>query len=61
MEVDLRELRLAAVGRPLEMTQIEHGMKNKVVTLEVSRYLLHFQSLYSLNFKLIIRVESLLW
>lgn len=35
MEVDLRELRLAAVARPLEMAQIEQGMKNKVVTLEV--------------------------
>ena len=35
VEVDLRELRLAAVARPLEMAQIEQGMKNKVVTIEV--------------------------
>ena len=35
MEVDLRELRLAAVARPLEMSHIEQGMKNKVVTVEV--------------------------
>ena len=35
MEVDLRELRLAAVARPLEMANIEQGMKNKIVTIEV--------------------------
>ena len=35
VEVDLRELRLAAVARPLEMAQIEQGMKNKVVSIEV--------------------------
>ncbi|KAL5259375.1 hypothetical protein ACHWQZ_G009729 [Mnemiopsis leidyi] len=34
VEVDLRELRLAAVARPLEMAQIEQGMKNKVVSIE---------------------------
>ena len=36
VEVDLRELRLAAVARPLEMAQIEQGMKNKVVSIEVT-------------------------
>ena len=37
MEVDLRELRLSAIARPLEMDQIEGGMKSKVVNVEVSR------------------------
>ena len=35
VEVDLRELRTAAVNRPLEMSNIETGMKDRVVTVEV--------------------------